>query len=74
MGVAGKDASVAYESFHDKSVSNRYLKAFEVGYIANYKKSSLSLAYQKLKEKIEEDGLYQTEYSYYYKLIVWYAF
>ena len=74
MGVAGKDASVAYESFHDKSVSNRYLKAFEVGYIANYKKSSLSLAYQKLKEKIEEDGLYQTEYSYYYKLIIWYAF
>ena len=24
-----------------------------------------------LKEKIEADGLYQTEYSYYYKLIIW---
>lgn len=74
MGVAGQDASVAYGSFHNQSISDKYLKSFEVGFIGNYKKSNLSLAYQKLKEKIKADGLYETDYTYWYKLVSWYAF
>jgi len=74
QGCAGSDASVPYESFHDQSVSSRYLHLYKIGTLSDFQETELTRDYEVLRKKLYSEGLYETDYTYYYKLLTWLCF
>lgn len=67
--VAGKDCSDPFYTMHTEAVARNYLPKFHIGDI-HPNECKLSPMQQDLRDimaKIEEEGLYDTDISYYYK-------
>lgn len=73
-GIAGKDASTPFVSFHDIEKAAPLMRAFKIGECVDYKATELTIDYEILREKVRAEGLYETDYSYYHMKILWYAF
>lgn len=74
VGLAGKDASSAFLSFHNPKTVAPLLKVYRIGVLTDYKESPLTKDFNRLRAKLHEEGLYDTDYTFYYKLIPWYIF
>lgn len=72
--LCGKDATDAFNSSHDEFVKTKLLKSF---YFADLepdtKEDKVGIAFRDLTRKFEEAGLFETDYTFYYKKAVVYS-
>jgi len=73
-GMAGQDASTPFISFHDLKKAKPFMRAFKIGECTDYKRTQLSIDYEVLRDKVKEEGLYETDYGFYRTNILWYTF
>jgi delta8-fatty-acid desaturase len=68
--LCGKDGTDAFMSSHPDYVKDRLLKNFFYGDLKNdenYKDDEATIAFRELTRKIKDAGLFQTDYTFYYK-------
>lgn len=74
LGTGGQDSTTPFLSFHNMSKVQPLMKAFEIGYVVDYETTPLTGDFEVLRAQITADGMYNTDYTFYYKQIAWFAF
>ncbi|KAJ3059067.1 hypothetical protein HDU99_006515, partial [Rhizoclosmatium hyalinum] len=77
MHMNGKDSTDAIIAYHPDWVIDKKIPHFCVGELAPNERtvdSKISLAYRQLDERIRKAGLYQTNYNFYIREIIKFAF
>merc|ERR1711871_894815 len=82
LAMAGRDGTDAFEEYHPSYVWQKWLPRYEIGTVKDAENSNIDNRQRGLpieedrlaiREKFIADGLYKTRYSYFAKLVVWYA-
>lgn len=79
VNAAGTDASGVFHAFHtNHGTGGRALKMLKyLPHVANMEYRSptkLEMAFAELRERVDQEGLYETDYSFYLKLGIWLNF
>lgn len=72
--VAGMDVTDPFLVNHLPSVREKILPKFQVGFVEDYKVCDRSVAFREMSKMVEQNGWYETDYSYYVKMLAWYSF
>ena len=70
--LCGKDATDAFDATHAPEIRAR-LKAFYYGKLADENLSDLTVEFRRITKQMKDEGLFETDYTFYYKKIAAYA-
>ena len=73
--LCGKDGTDPFHNSHPDFVKSRLLNKFFYADLKddNHKLDEATVAFRELTEKIRDAGLFQTDYTFYYKQAAWFA-
>jgi len=71
--LAGKDVTDAFANYHPAKVYEKLLPAFYVGKIKDYRVSDFVREHREIRQKLLEQGLFETRVSYYAGYVAWYS-
>lgn len=74
QGIAGQDGTIPFVSYHRQEKAEPLMKLYCIGEEADYKPTNLAQDFEKLRDTMKADGIFETDYSFYHKLLVWYTF
>lgn len=75
LDVAGRDVTDPFLANHSIRVVEKYLPMFHIGSVSDPIDPPEEVKrYRKLFQKFKDENWFQTDYTFYYKMLVWYAF
>lgn len=73
QGIAGEDGTIPFVSYHRPEKAAPLMKVYRIGELKDYKPTALSKDFEKLRDQLKSDGIFETDYTYYYKMLAWYV-
>jgi len=72
--MGGKNATDAFAGFHPAKVYRTMLPNYYIGDVADLKESEITLGFRRIQQRLLEEGVFETRWSYYVQLVAWLAF
>jgi fatty acid desaturase len=76
LSVAGKDATEPFIGYHDEIVKQTRIKNYHHAnlYPKEMELDDMVIDFRKLQKDLKEKGLFQTNYFWYFRLMIWLSF
>ena len=71
LALAGRDATDAFANYHPSTTYEKYLPAFYIGEVADYKVTPFVAGHRAIRQQLLSEGLFETDPSYYIKYTIW---